>query len=173
MIASLKDFTPKDYEKVMAEVSKAHIELVDKLSKEDIDFFDDYDESDDIQYALYEYGICEYISEFTGEANTLRDDGLISWDLDKVTYYQGDLVCFVGLRFPTLFKQTYKDMDEIVDGLKYKLANIFQKILTIEIKFVTSVEFITVDWSDQNENKKKNAKLLLLCTWNNKRSDSH
>ena len=37
MIASLKDFTPKDYEKVMAEVSKAHIELVDKLSKEDIE----------------------------------------------------------------------------------------------------------------------------------------
>ena len=37
MIASLRDFTPKDYEKVMAEVSKAHIELVDNLSKEDMD----------------------------------------------------------------------------------------------------------------------------------------
>ena len=37
MIAALKDFTPKDYEKVMAEVNKAHIELVDKLSKEDIE----------------------------------------------------------------------------------------------------------------------------------------
>ena len=37
MIASLRDFTPKDYEKVMAEVNKAHIELVDKLSKEDMD----------------------------------------------------------------------------------------------------------------------------------------
>ena len=36
MIAALQDFTPKDYEKVMAEVNKAHIELVDKLSKEDI-----------------------------------------------------------------------------------------------------------------------------------------
>lgn len=37
MIASLRDFTPKDYEKVMAEVNKAHIELVDKLSKEDME----------------------------------------------------------------------------------------------------------------------------------------
>jgi len=96
--------------------------MIEKLSKEDRDFFDDYDENDDIQYELYEYGICEYISDFTGEANTLRDDGLISWDLDKVTYYQGDPVCFVGLRFPTLFKQAYKNMDEIIDELKYKVG---------------------------------------------------
>ena len=96
--------------------------MIEKLSKEDRDFFDDYDENDDIQYALYEYGICEYISEFTGEANTLRDDGLISWDLDKVTYYQGDLVCFVPLKLPTLFKRAYTDMDEIIDELKYKVG---------------------------------------------------
>lgn len=37
MIAGLKDFTPKDYEKVMTAINKAHIELVDKLSKEDLD----------------------------------------------------------------------------------------------------------------------------------------
>ena len=37
MVAALKDFTPKDYEKVMAAINKAHIELVDKLSKEDIE----------------------------------------------------------------------------------------------------------------------------------------
>ena len=37
MIAALQDFTPKDYDKVMAEVNKAHIELVDKLTKEDIE----------------------------------------------------------------------------------------------------------------------------------------
>ena len=37
MIAALQDFTPKDYDKVMAEVNKAHIELVDKLTKKDIE----------------------------------------------------------------------------------------------------------------------------------------
>ena len=36
MIATLENFTPKDYEKVMAAVTKAHIELVDKLAKEDL-----------------------------------------------------------------------------------------------------------------------------------------
>ena len=36
MIAGLENFTPKDYEKVMAAVTKAHIELVDKLAKEDL-----------------------------------------------------------------------------------------------------------------------------------------
>ena len=37
MIAGLEDFSPKDYEKVMAAVNKAKIELVDKLSKEDLE----------------------------------------------------------------------------------------------------------------------------------------
>ncbi|MGM9582792.1 MAG: hypothetical protein ACI3WU_03635, partial [Phascolarctobacterium sp.] len=37
MIAGLEDFSPKDYEKVMAAVNKASIELVDKLSKEDLE----------------------------------------------------------------------------------------------------------------------------------------
>ncbi|MGM9529529.1 MAG: RNA polymerase sigma factor RpoD/SigA [Phascolarctobacterium sp.] len=35
MIAGLEDFSPKDYEKVMASVNKASIELVDKLTPED------------------------------------------------------------------------------------------------------------------------------------------
>lgn len=73
-------------------------------------------------YTLYDYGICECISEFTGEANTLRDDGRISWDADKVTYYHGDPICFVQLRYPTLFKQAYRDMDEIIDELKHKVG---------------------------------------------------
>ena len=37
MIAGLEDCSPKDYEKVMAAVNKAKIELVDKLSKEDLE----------------------------------------------------------------------------------------------------------------------------------------
>ena len=37
MIAGLEDFSPKDYEKVMAAVNKEKIELVDKLSKEDLE----------------------------------------------------------------------------------------------------------------------------------------
>ena len=37
MIAGLEDFSPKDYEKVMAAVNKASIELVDKLTQEDLD----------------------------------------------------------------------------------------------------------------------------------------
>ena len=36
MIAGLDNFTPKDYEKVMGAVNKAHLELVDKLSDEDL-----------------------------------------------------------------------------------------------------------------------------------------
>ena len=37
MIATLENFTPQDYEKVMGAVNKAHLELVDKLAKEDLE----------------------------------------------------------------------------------------------------------------------------------------
>lgn len=37
LVATLADFTPKDYEKIMAALTKAHIELVDKLTKEDLE----------------------------------------------------------------------------------------------------------------------------------------
>ncbi len=36
-VATLANFTPKDYEKIMFGINKAHIELVDKLSKEDME----------------------------------------------------------------------------------------------------------------------------------------
>lgn len=77
---------------------------------------------DDWRYILYDEGICECISEFTGEANTLRDNGLISWNVDEIIYYQNDPICFVQLRYPTLFKRAYTDMDEIIDELKYKVG---------------------------------------------------
>ena len=35
MIATLADFSPKDYEKVMQAINKAHIELVDKLPEDE------------------------------------------------------------------------------------------------------------------------------------------
>ena len=96
--------------------------IVKKLSEEDKELFNDCDSYQNVQFTLYDYGICDCISEFTGEANTLRDDGLISWNADEVIYYRSDPICFVQLRFPTLFKQAYKDMDEIVDELKYKVG---------------------------------------------------
>ena len=109
-----------DYGLVIDEKTAQYI--IEKLSEKDEEFFVEFENDYDIQYMLYDYGICECISEFTGEANTLRDDGLISWDADKVTYYHGDPICFVQLRYPTLFKQAYRDMDEIIDELKYKVG---------------------------------------------------
>jgi hypothetical protein len=85
--------------------------------------FDDFFESNnDWGYELYEKGICEYIGEFTGEAQEVNDDGTFYWGGDYEAY-NNDVICYVPLaKYPTLFKRAYNNMDEIIDEIKSKLG---------------------------------------------------
>lgn len=86
--------------------------------------FSDYDESEsayDLGYDLYENGICEYISEFTGDIATL-DNGSIYWG-SEYKEYNADCIFYVPLsRYPTLFKNPYNNMEEIIDELKSRIG---------------------------------------------------
>ena len=95
--------------------------MLDKLSKETGREFDEDD--DDVGYMLYEEGICEYIPEFTGEVFELNNEGNPMFSSDKTEYYQYDSVFYVPLmKRPSLFKQAYVNMEDIIRELKGRVG---------------------------------------------------
>lgn len=86
--------------------------------------FKDYTENTDSYwgYELYDKGICEYISEFTGEAQELTDDGVYTWG-GACEDYECDTICYIPLsKYPTLFKRAYNNMEEIIEEVKSKVG---------------------------------------------------
>lgn len=111
---SMRDYAVDDYglmldkETVKTIITKIGVDIVD----EDFDF----------SYGLYDEGICEYISEFTGEAQRINDDGCFNWG-NEYESYRGDSIAYVPLnKYPTLFKRAYNNMEEIIDEFKSKLG---------------------------------------------------
>ena len=79
----------------------------------------------EIVYDLYEKGICEYISEFTGEAQQLSDDGRYTWDNSSVPY-EGDVLAYIPVEnYPTLFLRPYQNMEELIREFKTKFGHYF------------------------------------------------
>jgi len=111
---STRDWAIDDYGLVF---DKETMKIV--ISKLDVE---PLDEDTDLAYILFDEGICEYISEFTGEARTINDDGYFDWGRDYESY-RGDIIAYVPLtHYPTLFKKAYNDIEEIIDELKSKLG---------------------------------------------------
>ena len=81
---SMRNYAVDDYGLVLNEET---IKAV--ISKLDIE---PLDEDTDIMYVLYDEGICEYISEFTGEAQLIDNNGNFSWSNDNEYYdeYEDD-----------------------------------------------------------------------------------
>ena len=112
---SMRDYAVDDYGLVL---DKEVMNII--LSKLEIELLD---EDADLSYILYDEGICEYISEFTGEAQTINDDGYFDWGGDYKSY-RGDNIAYVPLaKYPTLFKRAYNNMEEIVEEFKSKLGD--------------------------------------------------
>ena len=112
---SMRDYAVDDYGLVLDE------ETINDIASQ---IFDDYTENTESYwgYELYDKGICEYISEFTGESQELNDDGLYTWGGDSKDY-RCDEICYVPTsKYPTLFKRAYNNMNEIVDEFKSKLG---------------------------------------------------
>ena len=111
---SMRDYAVDDYglvldkETIKTIITNIGVDVVD----EDFDF----------SYGLYDEGVCEYISEFTGEAQTINDDGNINWG-KELESFRGDSIAYVPLaKYPTLFKRAYFSMEEIIDEFKSKLG---------------------------------------------------
>lgn len=114
---SMREYAVTDYGFVL---DKETIKLI--ASKVFDDFVDDDEAYGDWGYELYDKGICEYISEFVGEAQEINDDGAFYWGGDY-EYYNNDAICYIPLaKYPTLFKKAYNNIDEIVDEIKSKLG---------------------------------------------------
>lgn len=68
----------------------------------------------------------DYISEFSGEATPIYEDGTRDWTRSEI--YNDDTIYYVSLCcYPNLFHASYKDMDEIVTELKSRVGKYFPK----------------------------------------------
>lgn len=116
---SMRDYAVNDYGLLLDE--EAMKMIVSKLDIEPLD------EDTDIAYILYDEGICEYIGEFSGEAQAINDDGYVDWGGEQ-EYFCGDSIVYVPFaKYPTLFKRAYNDMEEIVDEFKSKIGEYLPK----------------------------------------------
>lgn len=115
----MRDYAVDDYGLVLDEATTRLI------ASQMFDYFKDVDEEygeGNWTYELYDNGICEYISEFTGEALLLKDNGETIFDKGH-TYYNYEPVCYVQTsKYPTLFNKAYENMDDLVDEFKTKLG---------------------------------------------------
>lgn len=69
---------------------------------------------------LYEAGIVEYISDFTGESIEIDDNGFTLYGTGE-TYYN-EIIYYVELgKYSTLFDAAYNNMDEVVSEFRWTL----------------------------------------------------
>ena len=111
---SMRDYAVDDYGLLLDEETMKTI--ISKLNVERLD------EDESLGYILYDEGIGEYISEFTGEAQPINDNGHFDWYKDCESY-RGDSIAYVLLaQYPTLFKRAYENMEEIIDEFKNEIG---------------------------------------------------
>lgn len=110
---SMRDYAVSDYGLLLDE------ETIKVIASK---VLEDYTDEDDMAYGLYDKGICEYISEFTGESIPVREDGHVSWGDDGENYRCETIVYVPTSNFPTLFKKAYENIDEIIDEFKGKVG---------------------------------------------------
>lgn len=83
---------------------------------------DDWNEDkyDCIEYVADKLNI-ECISEFTGEAMAIGDDGYHSWRYTSI--YSAEPIYYIGVAlYPSLFLQAYKDIGELIEEFKSKVG---------------------------------------------------
>ena len=118
---SMRDYAVNDYGLIM---TKEMLKMV--ASKVCDGYTDEAYEDDECAFndELYDAGIVEYISEFTGESIDVNDDGSSNWGVGED--YDSDYIYYVATNnISTLFKAAYKNMDEMVEEFKEKLGEYF------------------------------------------------
>lgn len=118
---SMRNYAVDEYGLLMTEemlktiVEKTYTDYTEEQYNED---------SFEFHYDLYERGIVEYISEFTGESIEIDNDGCDIWQ--KSENYSCDIVYFVPVKqYSTLFCAAYRNMGQIVHEFKMKFDKYF------------------------------------------------
>lgn len=114
---SMRDYAVDDYGLLLdGETAKI-------IASKFADDFEKYanDGTIDWMYEVYDIGICEYISEFTGEAQKVDGTGCY-WGVESKDFCH-DVIAYVPVsNYPTLFKKAYDDMDELVNEFKSRVG---------------------------------------------------
>ena len=118
---SMRDYAINDYGLVMTRemlktiCSKYYREYTEEKYNDDEYSFND---------ALYEEGVVEYISGFTGEAMVIDDNG--SDDYNSSEAYNDDTIYDVPTQnYGTLFKAAYANMEELESEFRNKFNKYF------------------------------------------------
>ena len=115
---SMRDYAVHDYGLLMTK------EMLKAVASKVIDGYSDeeYDNNEmDFNYELYELGIIETISEFTGEAMQINIDGSDNWSNSE--YFNSECIYYIPTsKYPSIFAAAYKNMDEIANEFKEKLG---------------------------------------------------
>ena len=118
---SMRDYAVNDYGLVMTRdmlktiCSKYYREYTEERCGKDEYSFND---------ALYEEGVVEYISEFTGEAMTIDENGNDDYNSSEV--YNDDMIYYVPTKnYVTLFKAAYANMEELESEFRNKFNKYF------------------------------------------------
>ena len=71
---------------------------------------------------LYEKGLVERMSEFTGEAMIINDDGTPEWGVTHATYGYDECWYAGTYKQPRMFGAAYKDMDELIEEFRDRIG---------------------------------------------------
>lgn len=115
---SMRDYAVNDYGLLMTK------EMLKAVASKVIENYSDeeYDNNEmDFNYKLYEFGIIETISEFTGEAMKINIDGSDNWSNGE--YFNSECIYYVpALNYPSIFTAAYNNIDEMANEFKEKLG---------------------------------------------------
>lgn len=118
---SMRDYAINDYGLVMTrEMLKTICSNYYRECTEEKYNDDEYSFND----ALYEEGVVEYISGFTGEAMVIDDNGSDDYNSSKA--YNDDTIYYVPTQnYGTLFKAAYANMEELESEFRNKFNKYF------------------------------------------------
>ena len=118
---SMREYAVYDYGLVLTPetMKKLAAKLCEDFTKEDFED-DTFAFYESVEYAFN--GHIEYVSEFTGEAKYIEDDGTCSWGCDSI-FYDSDYLYYIPIgRALSLFKAAYKNMDEMIEDFKERIG---------------------------------------------------
>ena len=115
---SMRDYAVNDYGLLMTEEA---MQMIASKVCEDYTEEDYKDDPFGFNEVIYNEGIVEFISSFTGESIIINDNGENLWGNGE--YYNDDVIYYVPTKnISTLFKAAYNNIDEMIEEFKGKLG---------------------------------------------------
>lgn len=118
---SMRDYAVNDYGLVLDE------DMLKIIASQYCEGYteEDYNEDESgFHDELYNAGIVEYISEFSGEAICITDNGIDDWRNTDTCY--SDWIYYIpASKVSTLFEPAYNNIEEMVNEFKEKIGKYF------------------------------------------------